>query len=59
MALEKNVFVVGEAIKVQITSDNSKCRRPITGYTLKLQRNIQATGEVAGEGEIVKMQNWN
>lgn len=41
ITLEKDVFTVGESIRVSIKCDNSKCRKPIEGIAVKLLRNVQ------------------
>ena len=41
--LEKDVYEVGDAIQVTVDCDNSLCKKDISGFKLKLIRNIQAT----------------
>ena len=40
ITLEKDVYSVGESIKVNIICDNSQCKKDIDGFKLKLVRNI-------------------
>jgi len=41
--LEKDVYQVGDTIKVIVDCDNSLCAKGISGFKLKLIRNMQAT----------------
>ena len=41
--LETDVYQVGDTIRVAINCDNSLCKKDISGFKLKLIRNIQAT----------------
>lgn len=40
ITLEKDVYTVGDTIKVKIDCDNSQCNKDIAGFKLKLIRNI-------------------
>ncbi len=40
ITLEKDVYTVGESIKVNVICDNSACKKDIEGFKLKLVRNI-------------------
>ena len=42
-SLEKDVYQVGDTIRVTVNCDNSSCKKDISGFKLKLIRNIQAT----------------
>lgn len=48
--LPKETYTVGETIRVTIKVDNSECKKDISGFKLKLLRNIQATS-LMSEGE--------
>ena len=41
ITLEKDVFTVGDTIRVSIKIDNSKCRKPIEGISVRLLRCLQ------------------
>ena len=43
ITLEKDVYTVGDTIKVRISCDNSACAKAVSGFKLKLIRNIKAT----------------
>ena len=43
IALEKDVFEVGETIRLTIICDNDRCKKPVKGFKIKLLRNIQCT----------------
>lgn len=51
MTLEKDIFVVGENIRLRFNCDNTKCRKTVESMTLKLQRTIQATALAGGNKE--------
>ena len=40
IALEKDVFEVGETIRLTIICDNDRCKKPVKGFKIKLLRNI-------------------
>mmetsp|Transcript_3707 Transcript_3707/g.4238 ORF Transcript_3707/g.4238 Transcript_3707/m.4238 type:complete len:109 (+) Transcript_3707:904-1230(+) len=39
--LEKDVYGVGDTIRVRISCDNTRCKKPVKGFKLKLLRNLQ------------------
>ena len=39
--LEKDVYSIGETIRVKVNCDNSACKKPVEAFKLKLLRNIQ------------------
>ena len=41
--LEKDVYQVGEAIRVSINCDNSSCRKAIRNFKVKIERTMEAT----------------
>ena len=59
VVIEKDVFEVGEAIKVRIQCDNSRCSKTIKGFKLKLLRNLQLTCGVSDESDSSKPQTAN
>ena len=40
ISLEKLTFAPGENIKVKINMDNSKCKKPVKSFKIKLSRKI-------------------
>ena len=57
VTIEKNVFTVGETIKVRISCNNTACSKSIKGFKLKLLRNIQATCLVSDDGAYPQTAN--
>ena len=43
MTLDKDIYTLGETIKVTIRCDNSSCSKAVEAFKIKLLRNIQAT----------------
>lgn len=44
ITIEKDQYFPGEEIRVTIDCDNSKCRKPIEGFKIKIQRNLLVFG---------------
>ena len=57
IVLDKDIYSVGETIRVQINCDNSECKKDISGFKLKLQRNIQAVS-MMGEQKVANHQKY-
>ena len=57
IVLDKDIYSVGDTIRVQINCDNSECSKSISGFKLKLQRNIQAVSEM-GETKVANHQKY-
>ena len=57
MVLDKDIYSVGDTIRVQINCDNSECSKAISGFKLKLQRNIQAVS-MMGEHKVANHQKY-
>ena len=57
IVLDKDIYSVGDTIREQINCDNSECSKSISGFKLKLQRNIQAVSEM-GEYKVANHQKY-
>ena len=55
--LEKDVYFVGETIRVKVDCNNVDCKKDISGFKLKLVRNMQATSLAGAVGEQAKNAN--
>ena len=54
--LERDVYSIGEKIRVKINCDNSACKKPVDAFKLKLLRNIQCV-TYDDESDTPKMTN--
>jgi sporulation-control protein spo0M len=55
--LEKDIYYVGETIRVKVDCNNLQCKKDISGFKLKLVRNMQATSLAGAVGEQAKNAN--
>ena len=57
VTLDRDIYTVGDTIRVTIDCDNSECKKAIDAFKIKLLRNIQATSLLGTGGDGTRNAN--